>query len=75
VPPSEAISHGVPALVLPALAGLGRFLSGETNLQETMPLVWALVVISAAGAALTFGVLTYALWKFRDPKAKGRRYG
>ena len=59
----------------PAIAALGPFVLGETNLQETMPLVWTMVAISAAGAAVTFGVLTYALWKFRDPKVRGRRYG
>jgi hypothetical protein len=71
----EGIFRWAPAIAAPALAEFGRLYAGETNLQETMPLVWAMVVISAAGAAITFGVLTYALWKFRDPAAKGRRYG
>lgn len=57
------------------LAGFAPLLVGETNLEQTMPLVWTMVAISAAGAAITFGVLTYALWKFRDPAVKRRRYG
>jgi hypothetical protein len=27
------------------------------------------------GAVITWGVMTYALWRFRDPNTKGRRYG
>jgi len=49
--------------------------SGETNLQETNALVWVMVAMSAAGAIITFSFLVYSLWKFRDPKAKDRRYG
>jgi hypothetical protein len=46
-----------------------------TNLQETVPLIWALTIISVIGAALTFGALIYALLRFRDPTTRGRRYG
>ncbi len=46
-----------------------------TNLAETNALVWVMVGISAAGSIVTFAFLVYALWKFRDPKVKGRRYG
>lgn len=53
----------------------GLALVGETNLQETMPLVWVMLIISAIGAAATFGALVWTLWKYRDPKAHGRRYG
>ena len=49
--------------------------SGESNLQQTTPLVWVMIAISAAGAIITFAFLTYALWKYRDPKVKHRRYG
>ncbi len=49
--------------------------AGETNLQETEPLVWVMVAISAAGATITWGIMAYALWKFRDPATKRRRYG
>jgi hypothetical protein len=47
----------------------------ETNLQLTSPLVWVLVAISVAGALVTYAFLVYAVWKFRDPKVKNRRYG
>ena len=49
--------------------------SGETNLQETNALLWVMIGISVAGAIVTFSFLVYALWRFRDPKVKGRRYG
>ncbi len=49
--------------------------SGETILQEVNPLLWTMIAISAAGAIVTFAFLTYAVWKFRDPKARRRRYG
>jgi len=49
--------------------------SGETNLQQTNSLVWVMIAISAAGAIVTFAFLVYSLWRFRDPKVKGRRYG
>jgi hypothetical protein len=48
---------------------------GETNLQETLPLVYVMLVLSVIGAAITWSVLAYALWKFRDPATKHRRYG
>ncbi len=63
------------AAVGPAVAGLGRLASGETNLQLTSPLVWVMLGISVAGAIVTFGYLVYAVWKFRDPTKRGRRYG
>jgi len=47
----------------------------STNLQETSPLVWVLVSISVAGALVTYAFLAYALWRYRDPHTKGRRYG
>ncbi|MGD0587290.1 MAG: hypothetical protein ABSA63_00625 [Thermoplasmata archaeon] len=49
--------------------------TGETDLQQISPLMWIMVAISAAGAIITFAFLTYALWKYRDPKVKHRRYG
>jgi len=49
--------------------------SGETPLQETNALVWVMVGLSAIGAIITFAFLVYALWKYRDPKVKHRRYG
>jgi hypothetical protein len=56
-----------------ALAGLA--FADETNYQETIPLVWAILIISVVGAALTFSFLIYAIIHFRDPATVGRRYG
>lgn len=56
-----------------ALAGAA--FSAETNLQLTMPLVWVMLIMSLIGAAVTFGALIWTLWKYRDPAARGRRYG
>ncbi len=49
--------------------------AGETDLQEISPLVWVMLAISVGGAIITFAFLAYAVWKFRDPSTKGRRYG
>lgn len=58
------------------LMGAARlWASGETDLQQTNSLVWIMIAISAAGAIITFSFLVYALWKYRDPKVKHRRYG
>jgi hypothetical protein len=48
---------------------------GATNLQETNALLWVILGISIAGALVTYLFLAYALWRFRDPATKGRRYG
>ena len=59
-----------------AAAGfLVPLVAGETNLQLTEPLLWAMIAISSAGAIVTFAFLVYALWKFRDPAVRRRRYG
>jgi heme/copper-type cytochrome/quinol oxidase subunit 2 len=58
-----------------ALAFAGGAAAGESNYDQTMPLVWTLVAISAAGAAIVYAWMVYSVWKFRDPKTKGRRYG
>jgi hypothetical protein len=60
---------------LPTLFASSIFASGSTNLAETSDLVWAMVAISVAGSIVTFSFLVYAIWRFRDPKVKGRRYG
>ena len=62
------------------LLGLGSasiFLraAGETDLQEISPLVWVMLAISVGGAIITFAFLVYAVWKFRDPTTRRRRYG
>lgn len=64
---SVAAAFGLGAPVLRA--------GGETDLQQISPLVWVMLAISVAGASITFSFLVYALWKFRDPTTKGRRYG
>ena len=51
------------------------WVSAETNLQETDPLLWIMIAIAAGGSIITFAFLVYALWKYRDPKVKNRRYG
>lgn len=69
----------VASLVVASVGPLALALSGgaaaATDLQQTMPVVWVMTIFSVAGAAVTFGVLAWALWKFRDPSTKGRRYG
>ncbi len=64
----EALGVGIAPFAF--LAG-----TGSTNLDQTNSLIWVMIAISAAGAIVTFAFLAYALWKYRDPKVKGRRYG
>jgi hypothetical protein len=63
------------AAALPLGAGVAVRAPAETNLQITEPLLWTIIAISVAGAIVTFAFLVYALWKFRDPTVKRRRYG
>lgn len=74
----EAGSHQAagPTGLAAAALGLGPVVaSAESNLQLTTPLLWLMIAISVAGALVTFSFLVYALWKFRDPTVKRRRYG
>ena len=64
------VAGSAAAVGLPTLLG-----SGQTNLQQTNALVWVMVALSAVGAIITFAFLIYALWRYRDPKVKNRRYG
>ncbi|HEV2520088.1 MAG TPA: hypothetical protein VGX00_05645 [Thermoplasmata archaeon] len=57
------------------LASAGAAAASPTDLQQTDPLIWVMLGISIAGAVLTWGIMVYALWKFRDPATKRRRYG
>jgi heme/copper-type cytochrome/quinol oxidase subunit 2 len=59
----------------PMLSAAAWVASGPSNLAQTSDLVWAMVAISVAGSIVTFSFLVYAIWKFRDPKVRGRRYG
>ena len=63
---------GFGSAVLNSLTLVG---SGQTNLQETNALVWVMLGISVAGAIITFGFLTYAVWKWRDRETSRRPYG
>ena len=65
----------VGALPLAGVTFVGLLGSGPTNLDETNGLVWVMIAIGAAGAFVTFAFLVYALWKFRDPKVRRRKYG
>lgn len=49
--------------------------AGQTDLQQTLPLIEVMFLLSLAGALATFIILIWALVKFRDPATKGRRYG
>lgn len=60
---------------LAGLSVVGLLGTGPTNLSETNGLIWVMIAIGAAGAFVTFAFLVYALWKFRDPKVRRRRYG
>ena len=63
------------SLPLVSLFPLALLAAGETDLQEISPLVWVILGISVGGAIITFSFLAYAIWKFRDPTTRGRRYG
>ena len=63
---------GGPAAVL-GVGGLHA--TGETPLQLTEPLLWVMLALTVAGAIVTYAFLVYAVWRFRDPKSRGRRHG
>jgi hypothetical protein len=65
----------VAAAIAPGLLLAAKVGASGSNLQLTNPLVWVMLGISIAGAIVTFGYLVYAVWKFRDPTKRGRRYG
>ncbi|MCI4368414.1 MAG: hypothetical protein L3K09_02480 [Thermoplasmata archaeon] len=74
---SRAISRlalGITA-TLATLSVTGLASADQSDLQQTMPLVYVLTVLSVIGAGATYAFLVYALWRFRDPKTRGRRYG
>lgn len=58
-----------------ACAALVLFAGGETDLQQVSPLIWLLIALSAAGAFVTYAILVYAVWRFRDPTTRRRNYG
>ena len=69
--PRELVRAFPPA----SLSFVGLLGSGPSNLDQTNGLIWVMIAIGAAGAFVTFAFLVYALWKFRDPKVRRRRYG
>ena len=71
--PRATVDRRLAAAPLLGFAGLVG--TGLSNLQETSPLVWAMLAISIGGALVTFAFLAYSIWRFRDPKVRGRRYG
>ncbi len=71
-----AVPHAQSGALLAATLATATVIgAGQTNLQETNALVWVLLGISVAGAIVTFSFLVYSMLRFRDPKAKRRRYG
>ncbi|MGP8078655.1 MAG: hypothetical protein ACLQD8_08020 [Thermoplasmata archaeon] len=62
-------------LAFGSFGAVGSGTAGATNLQLTQPLLWAMIAISTAGAIVTFAFLVYALWRYRDPAVRRRRYG
>jgi amino acid transporter len=61
------------AAAIASLTGVAS--AQQSNLQETTPVLWVLIGISVAGALITYAFLAYALWRYRDPHTRGRRYG
>jgi hypothetical protein len=65
----------LPPIALASAGWIGFGWAGDTNLQLTTPLLWTMIAISTAGAIVTFAFLVYALYRFRDPAVRRRRYG
>ncbi len=81
-PPCTTVHAPTPSWSLPAtasvaaLAGtIGSRMAAQTPLQQTLPLVWVLSGISIGGALITYAFLAYAIYRFRDPATRRRRYG
>ncbi|MGI0054693.1 MAG: hypothetical protein ACREB9_02405 [Thermoplasmata archaeon] len=58
-----------------AFGGLALAAPGATDLAQESPIIWVITGISVGGAVITYAFLVYAIYRFRDPKTKGRRYG
>ncbi len=69
------------ALLALALSGGASLATGTAAagdhviIDQVSPLVWVMIAISAGGAAITYGFLVYALWRFKDPSTRRRNYG
>lgn len=68
-----ASALAAPAFALPVSGG--AMATGPTDLAQISPLVWVMLAISIGGALITFAILFYVLWRYRDPATKGRKYG
>ena len=71
-PSDRPLAPGATGGAIVAAAG---FVSASSNLAMTNGLIWIMIAISTAGSIVTFAFLVYSIWRFRDPKVKGRRYG
>jgi amino acid transporter len=60
---------------LSVLALVGGAAAGPTDLEQISPLIWVVLAISVGAALVTYAFMAYAVYKFRDPATKGRRYG
>jgi hypothetical protein len=71
------VARGLLAIAsgLGALAIAGGAAAGPSPLDQTIPLIWVMTAISVVGAVIVYAILAWAIYKFRDPAAKGRRYG
>ncbi len=63
------------AAALAGAAGSAAAGNGQSIVQQVTPLIWTMVSISVGGAAITYGFLVYAAWRFRDPSTRRRNYG
>ncbi|MFI5414072.1 MAG: hypothetical protein ACHQ16_00105 [Candidatus Lutacidiplasmatales archaeon] len=70
---ARALLGGGAASAFAAATGFAS--ATPTNLAETTPLLWVMMAISVAGAIVTYAFLAYAIWRYRDPHTRGRRYG
>lgn len=69
----RALTIGTSVASTLALSGFAS--AGATDYQEIMPLVWVMTALSALGAGLTFGIIVWVIYRFRDPTTRRRRYG
>lgn len=58
-----------------ALVGAWSLAGATEDLAAISPLVWVMVAMSVGGAAITYGFLYYAIWRFKDPSTRRRNYG
>ncbi|HZY70373.1 MAG TPA: hypothetical protein VFF67_05270 [Thermoplasmata archaeon] len=65
----------VPGPVVAAPFAVLGLVAAQSDAQQAAPLLYVMLIISAVGAAVVYAVMAYAVWKFRDPRTRGRRYG